>query len=79
MYSIFNNIFDPYPMFRDRSVYVISDSELAKYKRAQVEAEIIELDRLIEGHRNSIKHLENTREAIRAELPPAPEVAEATE
>ena len=73
LYSLFNNLYDPFPMFRDRSVYVVSDSELAKYKRAQAELEILELDRLIEGHRNSIQHLENTRNAIRAELPAAPE------
>ena len=78
MYSLFNNIYDPFPMFGKPSVYVISDSELARYKRAQAESEIIELDKLIDSHKQSIERLEKTRESIRAALPAAPEEAEKT-
>ena len=46
------------------SIYVISDSQLAEYKERQLQAEIAELDRLIDGHKQSIERLEKTRETI---------------
>ena len=68
IYSLFNNIYDPFPMFGGRSVYVISDSELAKYKQEQTKAEILELERLIDGHRASIERLETTVNKLRDSL-----------
>ena len=65
IYSLFNNIYDPYPLFGGRSVYVISDSELERYKREQTEAEILELERLIDGHKTSIERLETTVNKLR--------------
>ena len=62
--SLFDDFFDRRP-----SVYVISDSQLADYKRRQAEAEIIELDRLIDSHKQSIERLEKTRSLIRADYP----------
>ena len=64
----------PLPLFDDwfyprQSVYVISDSQLAEYKRNQAEAEIIELDKLIEGHEHSIERLKSTRTRLREEYP----------
>ena len=64
----------PFALFDDwfyprHSVYVISDSQLADYKRKQAEAEIIELDKLIEGHERSIERLKTTREQLRDEYP----------
>lgn len=64
----------PFSLFSDflysrPSVYVISDSELAKYKRNQAEAEIIELDKLIEAHESSIERLKSTRKQLRDEYP----------
>ena len=73
MYSLFNNPFDPFPMFGQRSVYVISDSELAKYKARQTEAELLEIDKLIDSHRQSIERLEATKAKLQNELPPAAE------
>ena len=69
-----HNINPFFPFFDDwftprHSVYVISDSELAKYKRNQAEAEIIELDKLIEGHEASIERLKKTRSLMREEYP----------
>ena len=62
-----------YPLFDSLysrpSVYVISDSQLAQYKRNQAEAEIIELDKLIEAHEASVERLKITREQLRAEYP----------
>jgi len=69
--SLFDDWFHTRP-----SVYVISDSQLAEYKRNQAEAEIIELDKLIEGHEHSIERLKNTRTKLRDEYPalqPKPE------
>ena len=63
-YSLFDDWFAPRP-----SIYVISDSQLDKYKRNQAEAEIIELDRLIDSHKQSIERLEATRKQLREAYP----------
>ena len=68
IYSLFNNIYDPLPLFGGRSVYVISDSELERYKRQQTEAEILELQRLIDSHKSSIERLETTVNKLRDSL-----------
>ena len=62
--SIFDDFFAPRP-----SVYVVSDSQLAAWKREKAEAEIIELDKLIESHEQSIDRLRKTRESLREEYP----------
>ena len=62
--TLFDDFFDRRP-----SVYVISDSQLADYKRRQAEAEIIELDRLIDSHQQAIERLQITRDAIRKDYP----------
>ena len=56
-------------IFGRPSVYVISDSQLAEYKRNQAEAEVLELDKLIEGHEHSIERLKKTRSLLREEYP----------
>ena len=61
---LFSDFFAPAP-----SVYVISDSQMETYKRNNAEAEIIELDKLIEGHEQSIERLKKTRSLIREEYP----------
>ena len=60
---------DYFSLLTRPSVYVISDSQLETYKRNQAEAEIIELDRLIESHRLSIERLERTRGDLRTNYP----------
>ena len=68
---LFSDFFAPSP-----SVYVISDSEMETYKRNNAESEIIELDKLIEGHEHSIERLKKTRSLLREEYPalqPKPE------
>ena len=63
-------------IFGRPSVYVISDSQLAEYKRNQAEAEVHELNKLIEGHEHSIERLKKTRDLLREEYPalqPKPE------
>lgn len=75
--SIYNLLNEPYyrwpSLFGTSSVYVISDSEMAAYKRKQTEAEILELQRLIDGHKTSIENLEKTITILQKELPPAEE------
>ena len=61
---LFSDFFAPSP-----SVFVISDSQMETYKRNNAEAEIIELDKLIEGHEASIERLKKTRELIRKDYP----------
>ena len=51
------------------SVFVISDSQLAEYKRANTEAEIIELEKLVDGHQQSIDQLQRTIDKLKADLP----------
>ena len=62
--TLFDNFFAPRP-----SVFVVSDSQLAEWKRNQAEKEIIELDKLIESHEQSIERLRKTRESLREEYP----------
>ena len=63
MYSLL----DPFSLITKPSVYVISDSQMAEYKRNQAEAEIAELERLIDGHKSSIERLEATVTSLRKE------------
>lgn len=65
MYSLL----DPFSLITRPSVFVISDSELQTYKRTQAEAEILELTRLIDGHKSSIERLEATVNSLREEYP----------
>ena len=62
--TIFDEFFHP-----RTSVYVVSDSQLAAWKREKAEAEIIELDKLINSHQQSIDRLTTTREELRKEYP----------
>lgn len=50
--------FDPWMRYQRPSVYVISDSQLAAYRNKQTQAEIDELNKLIDGHKSSIERLE---------------------
>ena len=62
--TLFDDFFDRRP-----SVYVVSDSQLAAWKREQAEAEILQLDKLIESHEFSIERLKKTRSLLREEYP----------
>ena len=65
-YDIFDNFFN----YRTPpSVYVISDAQMSAWKRNQAEAEIIELDRLIDSHKQSIERLQATRDLLRKDYP----------
>ena len=69
-FSPFNmaELFKPSP-----SVYVISDSQMAEYKRANTLQEIAAVEKLIESHKESIERLESTVELLKRELPALPE------
>lgn len=75
IYSMFNNPFDPHPLFGQRSIYVISDSEMARYKRAQIEAEVAELERLKQDNLERIERLDKTIALLKKDLPALPEEA----
>ena len=66
MYTLFDDLFS---YNRRPSVYVVSDTQLAEWKRKQAEAEITELNSLIDGHRQSIDRLERTIESLRKDYP----------
>ena len=55
------------------TVYVISDSELAEYKRRNTEREIAELDRLIDSHQASINRITELKADLTKSLPEAKE------
>jgi len=65
--SLFSNPHLPVlPM--QQSIYVLSDSDFAKYKQRQTEAEIEELERLVDSHKSSIERLEKTISELRKSL-----------
>ena len=79
MYDFFSP-FEPSRFFRpETSIYVISDSELANYKRENTLREIAAVERLIESHKNSIERLESTIELLKRDLPALPEGDEVSE
>ena len=63
-FTLFDAFYDRRP-----SVYVVSDSQLAEWKRDKAEAEIIELDKLIDSHKEAIDRLTATRAELRKEYP----------
>ena len=66
MYTLFDDFF---AYNRRPSIYVVSDSQLAEWKREQAEKEITELNKLIDGHKSSIERLETTVGELRKEYP----------
>ena len=75
MYTLFDELF----YNRRPSVYVVSDSQLAEWKREQAEKEITELNKLIDGHKSSIERLEATVVDLRKEYTIEPKaIAEKT-
>ena len=62
--SLFDDFFDRRP-----SIYVVSDSQLAAWKRDKAEAEIIEIDKLIDSHKQAIERLQTTRDQLRKDYP----------
>ena len=59
-----DSLFSVFDFYQKPSIYVISDSQLAEYKAKQAQAEIAELDRLIDGHKQSIERLEKTKSLL---------------
>jgi len=72
--TLFDDFFD----YRKPSIYVVSDSQLSAWKRTQAENEIIQLDQLIDSHKQSIERLQATRDQLRKEYP-APTESSTTE
>ena len=73
--SLFNlydiqSSFDPWIRYQRPSVYVISDSQLAAYKREQTQSEIDELNKLIDSHKASIERLEAHVSDLQKQLEP---------
>ena len=58
------------PIFRQQpSVYVISDSELKRYKEHQLKQEIFTLERMIQQHCDQISQLNDTITILKKDLP----------
>lgn len=72
MYSLFDDFFTSN---RRPSVLVLSDTQLTEWKRDQTEREIVELDRLIDSHKQSIERLEETKVVLQSKYPkPEPSI-----
>ena len=63
--TLFDDFFD----YRKPSIYVVSDAQLSAWKRTQAENEIIQLDQLIDSHKQSIERLQATRDQLRKDYP----------
>ena len=63
--TLFDDFFD----YRKPSIYVVSDAQLSAWKRTQAEKEIIQLDQLIDSHKQSIERLQATRDKLRESYP----------
>ena len=74
MFNLNTLTFDMLPTryYTRPSVYVISDSQLAEYKRKQTLAEITELNKLIADHQSSIDRLKETRSLLEADYAKLP-------
>ena len=60
---------NPMPLLQtQQSIFVLSDTEFSKYKQRQTEAEITELERLVDSHKSSIERLETTIDALKKDL-----------
>ena len=59
---------NPFPIQTQQSIYVLSDTEFNKYKQRQTEAEIQELERLVDSHKSSIERLEATITSLKESL-----------
>ena len=71
--TLFDDFFD---YNRRPSVYVISDAQMSEWKTKQAQAEILELNKLIDAHEQSIERLKNTRSDLEKAYPalqPKPE------
>ena len=67
MISLFSN--PQLPFFQtQQSIYVLSDSDFAKYKQRQTQSEIDELERLVDSHKSSIERLEKTIDSLKKDL-----------
>ena len=62
----------PTSYYQRPSIYVISDSQLAEYKRKQALAEITELNKLIAGHQKAIDRLKESRSLLEADYAKLP-------
>ena len=65
MITLFDNFLYP----TRPSVLVVSDTQLAEFKRANTEAEIAELQKLVDSHQQSIERLNVTIDKLQATLP----------
>ena len=62
---------NPYPLLQtQQSIFVLSDTEFNKYKQRQTEAEIQELERLVDSHKSSIERLEKTIADLKTSIEP---------
>ena len=61
-------LFSPFSLSVSPTVYVVSDSELKRLKEDNTRREILEIQRLIDSHQNSIDRLKRTIDMLEKDL-----------
>lgn len=61
-------LFSPFSLSLSPTVYVVSDSELKRLKEENTRREILEIQRLIDSHQNSIDRLKRTIDMLEKDL-----------
>ena len=61
-------LFSPFSLSVSPTVYVVSDSELKRFKEENTRREILEIQKLIDSHQNSIDRLKRTIDMLEKDL-----------
>jgi len=61
-------LFSPFSLSVSPTVYVVSDSELKRLKEENTRREILEIQKLIDSHQNSIDRLKRTIDMLEKDL-----------
>lgn len=61
-------LFSPYSLSVNPTVYVVSDSELKRLKEENTRLEILEIQKIIDSHQNTIDRLKQTIDILEKDL-----------
>lgn len=61
-------LFSPFSLSVSPTVYVVSDSELKRLKEENTRREIIEIQKIIDSHQNTIDRLKQTIDMLEKDL-----------
>ena len=61
-------LFSPFSLSVSPTVYVVSDSELKRLKEENTRLEILEIQKIIDSHQNTIDRLKQTIDILEKDL-----------